>query len=170
MNAMIQKFVDSGLFNETVGNAIEEAINNGESIIIAGHRSTGSRPLMVNLMAVVKKQYNAVQVKSAADLEKEADYYLIPSLPNEDMEALIEAVIKKPNASFVTIKDPEEQAISMFKILKKANKTDGPINKKFFQMDLDKTVHSADGIPMTKSVLSFNIDEKGKIVKEPLEF
>ena len=41
MNKFIQKNVDSGLLPEKVGEYIEEAIKNGESIIVAGHRSTG---------------------------------------------------------------------------------------------------------------------------------
>ena len=99
MNPFIMKFVNDGFFNETVGNYIDEALNNGESIVIAGHRSTGTRPFMANLMAIAKKTYTTVQVKKLEDLQKEAQYYLIPGIPEIDFEDLVYQAIKIPNSN-----------------------------------------------------------------------
>ena len=40
MNPMISKFVDSKFMTEEQAQYVENAINNNESIIVSGHRST----------------------------------------------------------------------------------------------------------------------------------
>ncbi len=165
MNPFLMKFVNDGFFNETVGNHIDEAINNGENIIVAGHRSTGTRPFMANLMAITKKTHSAVQVKKAEDLEKEAKYYLIPGIPDIDFEGLIYDAIKIPDTSIVTIKEPE-QPLSLMKLFKKLSKEVGPTSKKFHQIECDKK----DGVPFVSKVTTFSMDENGKVQKADLDF
>ncbi len=165
MNPFIMKFVNDGFFNETVGNHIDAAINNGESIIIAGHRSTGTRPFMANMMAIAKKSYNAVQVKKPEDLQKEAQYYLMPGIPDVDFEDLVYQAIKIPNSNIITIKEPE-QPVSLLKLFKKLFKEVGPTTKKFHQIECDKK----DGVPFVSKVTTFSMTEDGKVVKEDLAF
>ncbi|KAF5058166.1 hypothetical protein DSECCO2_349430 [anaerobic digester metagenome] len=165
MNPFIMKFVTDGFFNETVGNFIDEAITSGDSIIIAGHRSTGTRPFMANLMAVTKKTHPAVQVKKAEDLEKETKYFLIPGIPDIDFEELIFNAIKVPDTSILTIKEPE-QPVSLMKIFKKLYKEVGATPKKFHQIECEKK----DGVPFVKKVTTFTMSEDGKVQKEDLVF
>ncbi|MFB0917550.1 MAG: hypothetical protein QMB63_00585 [Clostridiaceae bacterium] len=165
MNPLIMKFVNDGFFNETVGNALDAALNAGDSIIVAGHRSTGTRPFMANLMAAAKKAYPAVQVKKAEDLEKETKYFLMPGIPDIDFEDLVFQAIKVPDTSVITIKEPE-QPLSLMKIFNKLKKEVGPTTKKFLQVECDKK----DGVPFVSKVTTFSMDEKGKVIKEDLEF
>lgn len=165
MNPFLMKFVNDGFFNETVGNAIEAALTNGESIIIAGHRSTGTRPFMANLMAIAKKSYPSVQIKKPEDLEKEAKYYLIPGIPDIDFEELIYNAIKIADSNIITIKEPE-QPVSLMKIFNRLKKEGTPTTKKFLQIECDKK----DGVPFVSKVTTFSQDEKGKTVKEDLAF
>ncbi|HBD64135.1 MAG TPA: hypothetical protein DC038_06820 [Clostridiales bacterium] len=165
MNPFIQKFVDDGFFNETVGNYIEEAINKDESIIIAGHRSAGTRNFMANLMAVTKKQYDTVQVKKPEDLEKDAKYYLIPGNPNVDFEDLIAKALKKPDSAIISIKEPE-QPVSLMKILRGFAKEGEPSSKIIHQIECDKK----DGVPFVAKVTAFSQNEDGKVAREDLQF
>lgn len=165
MNPFIMKFVTDGFFNETVGNYIDEALNNGESIVIAGHRSTGTRPFMANLMAIAKKSYTTVQVKKIEDLQKEAQYYLIPGIPDIDFEDLVYQAIKIPNSNIITIKEPE-QPVSLLKLFKKLYKEVGPTTKKFTQIECDKK----DGVPFVSKVTTFSMSEDGKVIKSDLAF
>lgn len=165
MNPFIKKFVDDGFYNETVGNYLEEAINKEESIIIAGHRSAGTRNFMANLMAVSKKAYKAVQVKNPEDLDKEAKYYLIPGNPNIDFEALIAKAIKKPDSAIISIKEPE-QPVSLMKILRGFAKEGEPTKKIIHQIECDKK----DGVPYVSKVTAFSQSEDGKINRTDLEF
>lgn len=165
MNPILMKFVNDGFFNEAVGNRIEEALNTGETVIVAGHRSTGTRPFMANLMMMAKKSYKTVQVKKAEDLQKEAEYYLMPGIPDIDFEDLVYQAIKIPDTGLVTIKEPE-QPVSLMKILRKLNKEVGPTTKKFVQIECEKK----DGVPFVKKVTTFFMDEKGKVGKEDLDF
>lgn len=165
MNPFIMKFVNDGFFNETVGNHIDEAINKGQSIVIAGHRSTGTRPFMANLMAIVKKSYTAVQVKKPEDLEKEAQYFLMPGIPDIDFEDLVYQAIKKPESNIITIKEPE-QPVSLLKLFKKLTKEVGPTTKIFHQIECDKK----DGVPFVSKVTTFSMDEAGKVIKSDLAF
>lgn len=165
MNPLIMKFVNDGFFNETVGNHLDAALTNGESIIIAGHRSTGTRPFMANMMAAAKKSYKTVQVKKVEDLEKEAQYFLIPGIPDVDFEDIVYQAIKVPTANIVTIKEPE-QPISLMKIFKKLYKEVGPTDKKFHQIECDKK----DGVPFVAKVTTFSMGADGKVAKSDLAF
>lgn len=165
MNPFIQKFIDDGFFNETVGNYLEEAINNKESIIIAGHRSAGTRNFMANLMAIAKKQYGAVQVKKEEALEKEADYFLIPGIPDIDFEGLVAKALAKPEVAIISIKEPE-QPVSLLKILKGFAKAGQPTKKVIHQIEADKK----DGVPFISKVTKFTQGEDGKVAREDLAF
>lgn len=165
MNPFIMKFVNDGFFNEVVGNHIDEALNNGDSIVIAGHRSTGTRPFMANMMAIAKKTYTTTQVKKVEDLEKDVQYFLIPGIPDIDFEDLVYQAIKVPNTNIITIKEPE-QPVSLLKLFKKLYKEVGPTPKKFHQIECDKK----DGVPFVSKVTTFTMNEDGKVVKSDLAF
>ncbi len=165
MNPFLQKFVNDGFFNEVVGNHIDAALTNNESIIIAGHRSTGTRPFMANLMAIAKKSFDTVQIKKPEDLEKDAKYILMPGIPDVDFEDLVYQAIKKPDSNLITIKEPE-QPVSLMKIFKKLTKEVGPTTKKFHQIECDKK----DGVPFVSKVTTFTMDENGKVQKADLAF
>lgn len=169
MALLLQRFVDQGLFNETVATTLEEAINNGESVIIAGDRSTGTRPLTAMLMGHAKKQHNSVQVRKVEDLEQEADYYLILGIDGVSLEEMVTTALAKPNARVVTVKEAENP-ISIAKVLKKNFKEHGPTDRTFVQVELDKFPHNKDGVPFTDKLTRFSLNEKGKLEKENIEF
>lgn len=168
MNATIQKYVDEGLFNETVGNYLDEAFKNQESVIVAGHRSTGSRPLMANLMGLAKKEYNAVQVRKAEDLEKEADYYLIFGAPAEEIESLIAEVMKKEKP-FVTLKEPETP-FSVMKVFKDHVKENPETKLVVHQLSLRKDGVGAGATPFTDRVDKYYVNEKKRVKNDKLDF
>lgn len=170
MNKFIEKNVESGLLPEKVGQYLDEAIERGESIIVAGHRSTGVRPLFAAISGAAKTvSGSGVQVKDETSFEKEGKYYLIPGNPNVDLEALILKAIERPEAAFVTVKDPE-QPVSLQKLLKKNLKDGGPTDKVFHEIALRKDGVGASATPFTDKVTKFYYDEKGKVKKEQLDF
>lgn len=165
MNPFINKFVDDGFFNETVGNFLQEALDNKESIIIAGHRSAGTRGFMANLMASAKKAYQTVQIKKPEQVDQEAEYYLVPGIPNIDFEALIGEVIQIPDSAFISIKEPE-QPLSLMKLFKGFAKAGKPTAKKIHQVECDKK----DGVPYVKKVTTYTQGEDGKVSRVDLDF
>lgn len=161
MNTMIKKYVDQGFMTEAEGNYINEAIQNKHSIIVSGHRSAGIRPLMATLMAVAKSNFESVQVKGFEDLENDTEYFLIPGLDNLDFEKLIFEAMKKPNTSFITIKEPEHP-YSVLKLMKKVYKETKDTSKVYQVLECSKI----DNIPKLTKITKMVIDENGKIVKE----
>ncbi|MCR8968591.1 hypothetical protein [Facklamia sp. 7083-14-GEN3] len=168
MNAILGKFVEDGLFNEKVANAIEEAFAEKSSVIIAGHRSTGSRPLMANIMQLAKKTHDSVQVRKAEDLEKEGDYYLIFGAPADQVEGLVEAALKKGKA-IVTLKEPETP-ISIMKVMKSVLKETEGFDHKALQVSLRKDGVGADATPFTDRVDLYYVNEKGRVKSEKVDF
>lgn len=168
MNSILQKFVDDGLFNETVANEIEKAFEEKSSVIIAGHRSTGSRPLMANVMQLAKKLHESVQVRKAEDLEKEGEYYLIFGAPAEEVEGLVEAALKKGKA-FVTLKEPETP-ISIMKVMKSVLKENENFNQKALQVSLRKDGVGAGATPFTDRVDLYFVNDKGRVKSEKVDF
>lgn len=164
MDSKIQKYVDDGLFTEEIGNYIQKAFDNKESVIIAGHRSTGSRPLIANLMAVAKGQYDAVQVRKAEDLEKEGDYYLVFGPPADQIEGLISQVIAKEKP-FVTLKEPETP-FSIMKIFKGYVKENPETKQVIHQVSLKKDGTGSDATPYTDRVDRYFVNEKQKVKSE----
>ncbi|MDD2447761.1 MAG: hypothetical protein PHY91_08760 [Tissierellia bacterium] len=159
MNPMIKKYVDDNFMTEEEGQYIEDAIMNKESIVVSGHRSSGVRPLFANLMAVAKKNFNGVQVKKAEDLEKDAEFYLIPA--SDDLESMISGAIATGDSAIVTLKEPEHP-ISLIKILKTNFKQGkGGINKKIHTLECRKE----NDIPFLDKITEMHIDENGKVVK-----
>ena len=114
---MISKFVQQKFMTEEQGQYIEDAIMRKESIVVSGHRSAGIRPLMATLMAVAKKEFSNVQVKSFEDLEKEAEFFLVPGIDGIDFEKLIGDAIAVPNTAFISLKEPEHP-VSLMKVMK----------------------------------------------------
>ncbi len=162
MNPMISKFVDSKFMTEEQAQYVENAINNNESIVISGHRSTGSRPFMVTLMGVAKKEYTNVQVKGFEDLEADVQYLFIPALDGLDFEQLVgEAIGAK--APFITLKEPEHP-VSLMKVMKEQFKKGKGINKKIHTIEARKV----DGVPYVDKITEMHLDENGKVVKTDL--
>ena len=162
MNPMISKFVDSKFMTEEQAQYVENAINNNESIVVSGHRSTGTRPFMATLMGVAKKQYSTVQVKGFDDIDADTEYLLILALDNLDFEALVGDAIgaKEP---FISIKEPEHP-VSLMKVMKQQFKLGKGIGKKIHTIEAKKV----DGVPYVDKITEFCMDESGKIVKTDL--
>ena len=160
MNPIISKFVDQNFMTEAQGQYIDDAIMRKESIVVSGHRSAGIRPLMASLMAVAKKEFSSVQVKSFEDLEKEVDFFLIPGLDNIDFEKVIGDAIAVPNTAFVSLKEPEHP-ISLMKVMKANFKQGKGINKKIHTLECTKV----DGVPIMDKITEMHIDENGKVIK-----
>ncbi|MDO5718363.1 MAG: hypothetical protein Q4P34_05200 [Tissierellia bacterium] len=167
MHAMLKKNVDTGFITEDQANYIEEAIKNGESLIISGHRSAGVRVFMATCMAIAKGQYDTVQVKNEESVDKDAKYYLIPGLEGVDFEGIIQKAFNKENASFVTLKEPEHP-YSIMKIMKKGLKETGDKSKVVTLLECRKI----DDVPYLINVNRVSYNDAGKIVKEetPREF
>ncbi|NLV87821.1 MAG: hypothetical protein GX021_00435 [Tissierellia bacterium] len=164
MHTMIKKYVDQGFMTEAEGNYIHEAIERKESIIVSGHRSAGIRPLMAALMAVAKGSFKSVQVKGFEDLEKDTEYFLIPGIDNLDFEKLIFEAMKKPNTSFVTLKEPEHP-YSIMKLLREVFKETGDASKVYQVLECSKI----DNVPKLTKITKMALNEKGRIVKEDFE-
>ena len=163
MNPMISKFVQQGFMTEEQGQYIEDAIMKKESIVVSGHRSAGIRPLMATLMAVAKKEFSNVQVKSFEDLEKEAEFFLVPGIDEIDFEKLIGDAIAVPNTAFISLKEPEHP-VSLMKVMKANFKNGKGINKKIHTLECTKI----DGVPILEKITEMHINESGKVVKTDL--
>ena len=163
MNPMVSKFVQQGFMTEEQGQYIEDAIMKKESIVVSGHRSAGIRPLMATLMAVAKKEFSNVQVKSFEDLEKEAEFFLVPGIDGIDFEKLIGDTIAVPNTAFISLKEPEHP-VSLMKVMKSNFKEGKGINKKIHTLECTKI----DGVPILEKITEMHINESGKVVKTDL--
>lgn len=161
MNAMIKKFVDTGMMTEEQGQFIEEAIMRKDSIVVSGHRSAGIRPLMASLMGVAKSNFTNVQVKSFDDLEKDVEFFLIPGLDNIDFEKLVSEAISKPDTSFVSLKEPEHP-VSLMKVLRQNFKNGTGIGKRIQTLECVKENDEAKLLKITEMYL----DESGKVKKQ----
>jgi hypothetical protein len=160
MNPMIKRFVDQKFMTEEQGKYIEDSIRRKDSIIVSGHRSAGIRPFMATLMAIAKSNFNSAQVKEFEDLEKKADYLLIPGLDNIDFEKLINNAMAKPNTSFISIKEPEHP-YSILKLLRKVYKETKDTSKIYQVIECSKI----DNVPKLTKITQMSLDEKGKIIK-----
>ena len=160
---MISKFVQQGFMTEEQGQYIEDAIMKKESIVVSGHRSAGIRPLMATLMAVAKKEFSNVQVKSFEDLEKEAEFFLVPGIDGIDFEKLIGDAIAVPNTAFISLKEPEHP-VSLMKVMKANFKNGKGINKKIHTLECTKI----DGVPILEKITEMHVNENGKVVKTDL--
>ena len=158
MNVMIKKFVDQEFMTEEQGQYIEDAIMRKESIVVSGHRSSGTRNLLASLMAVAKKNFPSVQVKNAESLEKDGEFYLIAGM--EGLEDIISELIGKEGASFVTIKEPEHP-VSLMKILKKNFKSGKGIGTKVQTLECLKE----NDVPRLDKITEFHLNEDGKVKK-----
>ncbi len=164
MHKMIEKFVTQGFMKESEGQYIEDALDRKESIIVSGHRSTGIRPFMATLMAVAKSKHSAVQVKSFDDLEKDAEYLLIPGIDGLDFEKLISDAMAKPNTAFVSVKEPEHP-YSIMKLLKNVYKETNDSSKVYQVIECEKE----NDVPFVQKITEMRIDEKGKVKKVDFE-
>ena len=160
---MISKFVQQKFMTEEQGQYIEDAIMRKESIVVSGHRSAGIRPLMATLMAVAKKEFSNVQVKSFDDLKKEAEFYLVPGIDGIDFEKLIGDAIAVPNTAFISLKEPEHP-VSLMKVMKANFKNGKGINKKIHTLECTKI----DGVPILEKITEMHVNENGKVVKTDL--
>ncbi len=157
---MIQKFVDQGFMTQEQGEYIEAALMRKESIVVSGHRSAGIRPLMASLMAVAKKNFSNVQVKGFEDLQKEAEFFLIPGLDNVDFEKLVGEAIGVEGTAFVSLKEPEHP-VSLMKVIKANFKEGKAVGKKIHTLECIKV----GDVPVLDKITEMVLNEKGKIEK-----
>lgn len=163
MDKMLQKLVDQGFMKEEFGDLIESAIDNKSTIIASGHKGWGILPLLASVGACVKSKHSLKQVKTAEDLDAEADYFLIGDLKSVDFEELLEKAFSKPGASVITIKDPDHP-YSINKVLKKVFKNTGDSSKTYQVLECAK---ENDEKKLAK-ISNISLDEAGKIVKEDI--
>lgn len=160
MHAMLQRNVDSGFITEDQANYIQEAINNGESLVISGHRSAGGRPFMAAVMAVAKGDYDTIQVKDMSSVEEnDVDYFLIPGLDGDDFADIITKALIK--GKVVTLKEPEHP-YSLMKVMKDAYKETGDGSKVVTMLECRKI----DGTPYLINLNKHFYDENGRVRKE----
>lgn len=164
MNKMIQKFVDQEFMTKAEGQYIEEALDRKESIVVSGHRSAGTRPLMATLMAVAKSKYSTKQVKSFEDLEEDVEYFLIPGIDGLDFEELIGKAMAKAETNFVSIKEPEHP-YSILKLLRGVYKETKDTSKVYQVLECSKI----DDVPKLTKLTTMSLNEKGKMQKNDFE-
>lgn len=164
MNPMIQKYVDDGFMTEAEGQYIEDAIMRKESVVVSGDRSSGVRPLYANLMAVAKKNFSAVQAKTADKVVDSAEFILIPA--SEEIEDTVAASIAIDSVAFITLKEPENP-LSLMKLLKNNF-------KKGNKAAVGNVIHTVecrkiDGEPKLTKITAFELTEDGKVQKTDFE-
>lgn len=161
MNPMLKKFVDQEFMTEEEGELITRAIENKDSVIVAGHRSAGIRPFMASLMMVASRTHDAVQVKGPDDVEKDGDYLLIPGIDGLDFEELIYRAVLQEDKAMVTLKEPEHP-YSLYKLLRKGYKENGNTDKVYWLIECDKE----DDVPFVKKITRVSQNEKGKTIRD----
>lgn len=164
MHMMIDKLVTQNFMTKSEGEYIQNAIDRKESIIVSGHRSAGTRPLMASLMAVAKSTYTSVQVKGFDDLKKDGEYLLIAGIPGLDFEKLIGEAMAKENTSLVSIKEPEHP-YSIMKILRNNFKLNNDTSKIYQVLECDKF----DDVPKLTKITQMKLNEKGRLEKEDFQ-
>ncbi|RQD71840.1 MAG: hypothetical protein D5S00_01435 [Tindallia sp. MSAO_Bac2] len=163
MNPMIKKFIDQKFMTQEQAEYIEAAIMRKESIVVSGHRSAGIRPFLAALMAVAKKNFTSVQIKGFEDLEKEAEFFLIPGIDGIDFEKLVGDAIGIEGTAFISLKEPEHP-VSLMKVLKMNYKSGKAIGKKIHTLECNK----ANDVPYIDKITEMMLNEKGKIEKKDL--
>lgn len=164
MHKNLEKNLESNYINQEQAEYIEKALENGESVIVSGHRSAGTRVFMVELIQMVMQggQHSLAQIKGASDVEgKDADYYAYPK-PGEDYEETIQAVFNKEGASIVTLKD-DELPYSVNKIMKKAFKENG--EQQILSLIIAEKI---DDVPYVTKISRMELNEKGKIERSEI--
>lgn len=164
MHAMIKKFVDQEFVKEEWAQYLEDAIDKNENIIVAGHRSSGTRNFFASLMAVAKGKFPSVQVKTVEDVAKDCKYLLIPSSNSEDFEKIIEEAVKSKGKAFISLKEPENPW-SIKKILKTVYKENKDSSKVYHMVECRKE----NDIPFVSKVTTMTLTDTGKIESEDLE-
>lgn len=164
MHVMINKLVTQEFMTQAEGQYVQDAIDRKESVIVSGHRSTGTRPLMASLMAVAKSSFTSVQVKGFDDLDKEAEYFLIPGIPNLDFEKLIGDAMADQDTALISIKEPEHP-YSIMRILRNNFKLNNNTSKVYQILECDK-FHD---VPKLTKITSMKLNEKGRLEKVDFE-
>ncbi|NLM06221.1 MAG: hypothetical protein GX219_04800 [Tissierellia bacterium] len=164
MHAMIKKFVDQEFVKEDWAQFLEDAINKKENIIVAGHRSSGTRNFFASLMAVAKGTFPSVQVKKVDDVAKDCEYLLIPSSGSDDFEQIIEAAVKSPGKAFISLKEPENPW-AIKKIMKNVFKENKDPSKVYHMVECRKE----NDIPFVSKVSTMTMTDTGKIETVDLE-
>lgn len=164
MNQLLEKYVESKFMTAEQGEYIEQALVDGKSVIIAGHRSAGCRPFMAALMMLVGKLgKKGVPIKNVEDAQKEGDYLLLPGIDGVDFEALVKALIAQKDKNMITVKEPEHP-YSLLKLIKDAYKEDNSNKKTYVMVECSKE----NGVPYVSKITKMYFDEDGKVKKEDL--
>jgi hypothetical protein len=160
MNPFLKKLVDQKFMTEGHANYIEEAVMRKDSIIISGHKGFGILPLMATISATAKSNFKIKQVKGFEDLNDPVDYYLIADLSNIDYAKLITDTVLVPDASFISLKDPDHP-YSILKILGDVYKINGNTSTVYQLIECVKV----DGVPQLSKITQISLNENGKLVK-----
>lgn len=169
MHANLEKNMETNFIDQEQAEFLQKAIENGESIIVNGHRSTGTRVFMVQLIQIAMQDtdHELAQIAKAEDVaSKDAKFYAYPK-PGEDYEETIQAVFNKPGASLISLKD-DELVYSINKILKKGFKESNDAERAVNLIVTTKIPYNQDGTPFVEKIQRLTFNEKGKIQREEL--
>lgn len=164
MNAKLERYIADGFMTEAQAEYIEAAIKNGETLIASGHRSAGVKNLMAACMAMVMESHAVVKMKTAADASADAKYILIPALPEETYNEMLQASFNEKGKSIVTMKAPE-YPYSVIKLMTVAYKTNPDPDKVVNLMECNKI----DGEPKLMKFSRMTYNENGKVSREDKE-
>lgn len=161
----LQELANTDFITPEQAEFLEQCIENKENIVVAGHKGHGILILLSHLVTCINPaQAKLKQVKNIpADLEAEADYYLVGDLKDKDYEELLTALFSKKDSAVLTLKDPDHN-FSLMKIIRDVAAKTNDYSKKYIVVEAKKVQDVKKVCKITR--LSFN--NAGKIVKEDI--
>ena len=166
MNPMLQKLIDQDFMTETDANYLADAIKDGDTIIISGHRGHGILPLLASLGAAAKESYTVKPVRNIeTDLQDEkSDVFLIGDLKDIDYSEVLIKAFSIKDKSVITIKDAEH-SFSVMKVLTDVFKATRD-NSKVYQL---AECTKVDDVKKLKKLVKVTLNEKGRPVRTTFE-
>lgn len=163
MNPMLQKLIDQDFMTEAEANYLADAIKNGDTIIISGHRGHGILPLLASLGAASKEFFTVKPVRNIeTDLEDEnAQVLMIGDLKDVDYSQVLSKAFALKDKSVITIKDAEH-SFSVMKVLSDVYKATGDDSKVYQLAECTKT---DDGVKKLAKLVKVTLNEKGRPVR-----
>lgn len=158
----LQQLRGTGFITPEQAEYLEQCLARKENVIVAGHKGHGILVLMATLMTAIPPDYKIKQVKNIpADLEGEADYYLLGDLKDKDYGQLLTQLFRKKDAAVLTIKDPDHN-YSLMKVIKDVVDETKDYTKVYVVVECKKVNEEKKVTKITRMAY----DEKGKLVKE----
>lgn len=161
-SSKLQQLAGTGFITPEQAAYLEECLARKENIIVAGHKGHGILVLLATLMTAIPAEYKIKQVKNvSADLDEEADYYLLGDLKDKDYGQLLTQLFRKKDAAVLTIKDPDHN-YALMKIIKDVVQETNDFGNAYVVVECKKVNEEKKVVKITRMAY----DEKGKLVKE----